>query len=180
MILKPNLWKQIKLIYINDEVVNKLLGIDLNEKRASFDDFFEDPQIFEGYKIASQVEEAMRTPEKNRDRFQKTILKIDERVNIALMVYSGALLRIFPNPDQSQVNSGWFSTIEALQRFDANNSEMVRNIIIGYFSAVDQALISGNWNESDLNLNNIFAFQMKFGNNVIDFDRLNGEKYIII
>ena len=92
------------------------------------------------------------------------------------MVYSGALLRIFPNPDQSQVNSGWFSTIEALQRFDANNSEMVRNIIIGYFSAVDQALISGNWNESDLNLNNIFAFQMKFGNNVIDFDRLNGEK----
>ncbi len=176
MILKPNLWKQIKLIYINDEVVNKLLGIDLNEKRASFDDFFEDPQILEGYKIASQVEEAMRTPEKNRDRFQKTILKIDERVNIALMIYSGALLKIFPNPDQAKINSGWVSTIEALQKFDANNSEMVRNIIIGYFSAVNQALISGNWNESDLNLNNIFAFQMKFGNNVIDFDRLNGEK----
>ncbi len=176
MLLKPQLYKQIKMIYTADEKVNELLGVDKNEKRVSFEEFFEDPIMLDGYKLADVIEQAMRTPEKNRDKFQKSIIKVDERVNIAMMIYSGSLLKILPN--RNDKNGGFVSIIDALQKFAPEQQEIVKTIIISYFSAIDQALISGNWNESNLALSHINKFQIIESQNsklTIDEMRFNAE-----
>ena len=174
MILKPDLWKQINMIYTKDIKVNKIIGLDTNQKYASFGDFFTNPQSLSGYKLEKYIADAMRVPPKKRGKFEKSILKIDERVNVAYMVYSGSLLRIFPKPNDS--NNKWVNTIDALQTFDKESAIVVRNMIILYFQNIDKSLQSGNWVESDKALQNISIYQEKIGQAIyIDKTRIQAE-----
>jgi cytochrome c-type biogenesis protein CcsB len=173
MILKPQLWKQIKMIYVKDERIGQIIGLQKGEKFASFEEFFEDPQNLGGYKLISQINEAQRVPDKNRGTFEKNLIKIDERVNIAYMVYSGTLLNLFPNPATS--GATWSNTVEAIQTFDENNSLEVRNIIFNYFLSIDKALKDGDWQIADQNLENIKFFQNRHGNLSIDRTKIEAE-----
>jgi len=174
MILRPNLWKQINMIYTNDKKVNKILGLPENQKYASFQDFFEDPVTLEGYKLASYIETASRVPMKNRGKFEKALVKIDERVNVAYMTYSGTILRIFPKPNDK--NHKWVGAIEALQTFDPAFAKEVQISAVGYFQAVDLSLKSGDWSYADKGLLGIKNFQEKYGSDVyIDNMKIAGE-----
>jgi len=176
MILKPDLWKQINMIYTKDIKVNKIIGLDENQKYASFGDFFTNPQSLSGYKLEKYIADAMRVPPKKRGKFEKAILKIDERVNVSYMVYSGSLLRIFPKPKDE--NNKWVNTIDALQTFDKESATVVRNMIILYFQNIDKSLKSGSWTESDLALQNIAIYQKKIGQAIyIDETRIQAEVF---
>ena len=174
MILKPNLWKQINMIYTKDVKVNEIIGVRKDDKYVSFDSFFVDAQSLQGYKLAKHVSDALRVPPKKRGKFEKAILKIDERVNVAYMVYSGTILRIFPKPKDK--NNLWVNTVEALQTFDSDTSTLVKNIVIQYFTQIDKSLISGSWKDADKSLENIENFQKKFGNDIyIDSGKIQAE-----
>ncbi len=174
MVLKPTLWKQINMIYTNDEKVNEIIGVDKAQKHVSFESFFDDPQNLGGYKLTPYINEASRVEPKKRGKFEKAIIKIDERVNIAYMVYSGTLLRIYPKPNDS--NSKWVGTVEALQTFDANISNEVRVATIGYFQAVDLSLQNGDWSYADKGLIGISNFQKRYGGDIyLDDMKIAGE-----
>ena len=161
MVARPNLWKQVNMIYVNDEKINKILGLPQNQKYASFQDFFEDANNLLGYKLSKYVETASRTPQKYRGKFEKNILKVDERVNITYMVYSGEILRIFPKPNDE--NHKWVSPLEALQTFDKKIADEVRIALVGYLQAVDLSLQTGNWSYANKGLIGISNFQRKYG-----------------
>ena len=46
----------------------------------------------------------MQKAPKDRDKYDKDLIAVDERVNITYLVYTGALLKIFPFDDD-----GWSS-----------------------------------------------------------------------
>ncbi len=164
MMMRPEIYREIKLIKTKEPEVNKLIGVPENEKFVSFAQFFEDPVTLNGYKLAKSAEEATRKEPKHRNKFDKAVLKIDEKVNIAYMVFSGELIRIWPKPND--VNDKWYPTIEALQTWPQNEALEVRNIALEYFTAIDEALKSGSWNAADNALAKIAKYQKFYGADV--------------
>lgn len=164
MMLRPDAWREIAMIRTSHKEVNKLIGLPENAKTAAFSQFFEVPDEVSGYKLAALVDEANRKSPNKRDKFEKALLQVDERVNVAYMVYNGSLMRMWPKPNDK--NHTWDATIEALQSLPPKESEIVRLLAVGYFTAVDQALKSGSWSEADHALERIDKYQHFIGASV--------------
>jgi len=164
MMIRPDSFQDIKLIKTKDEAINKLLGIKADARYASFSQFFEDVQGMRGYKLGEIVEEATRKEAKHRNKLDKAALTIDERLNVAYMVYTGSIIKIWPKP--SDANNKWFATIDALQNFEQSDSMKLREIAVKYFTSMDESLVSGNWSKSDEALTEIEKYQKFYGGEV--------------
>lgn len=164
MMLRPDAWREISMIRISDKEINKLIGLPEEAKTAAFAQFFEFPDEITGYKLAKLVDEANRKAPAKRDKFDKALLQVDERVNVAYMVYTGALMRMWPK--QNDKNNKWDATIELMQSAPPKEAEMVRLLAVGYFSAIDGALKSGDWKEADKMLALIDKYQHFVGASV--------------
>ena len=161
MMMRPNIYKKIKLIRTGDEHINKLLGVAKDAKYVAFREFFTDPENMRGYKLLDAVDSASRKAPKDRNKFDKSVLKIDEKVNVVYMVFTGSLLKIWPKPND--VNNKWYATIDALRKFAPTDAQNVRALAIDYFTAVDSSLKSGEWSKSDAALEKIAEYQKKYG-----------------
>ncbi len=161
MMLAPDAWREINMIRTANKEVNKIIGVDENAKFSSFSQFFEFPSEMAGYKLNSAVEEAIRKAPGKRDKFDKAVLQVDERVNVAYMVYTGALLRIWPVPEDA--NNKWMATIEALQNLQMGDAEMIRLMAVNYFNAIEKAIESKNWSEADKAVETIIEHQKRVG-----------------
>ena len=168
MMVKPDAYKNVKMIKTKDEKINKIIGTVSDAKYASFAHFFENPDSISGYKLAPFVEEAVRKEAKYRDKFDKKVLEIDEKVNISFMVFTGQLIKIWPKINDA--NDKWFPTIEALQTFNDVNAEDVRNKAVNYFTAVDASVVNGDWATSNEALASIAMHQKKYGASVYPSD----------
>ena len=161
MMSRPEAWREIKMIRTSDVKINAIIGIEKGEKTAAFSQFFEFPVEISGYKLASYVDEAIRKAPGKRNKFDKAVLKVDERVNIAYMVYTGALLNIWPKPND--INNKWYDTVSALQKFPPHEGSKVRDIAVRYFTAMDDALATGDWSKADKALGEIAEYQKFYG-----------------
>jgi cytochrome c-type biogenesis protein CcsB len=168
MMVRPDSYKDIKIIKTKNKEVNKLIGAREDSKYVSFSQFFIDSGNMRGYKLAEHVDNAVRKEPKYRDKLDKEILRIDERVNVAYMVYTGELIRMWPKP--SDENNKWYATIGALQNFSQENSQKLRTVAIAYFTAVDDALANGDWGEADKALEGIAEYQKFYGLEVYPSD----------
>lgn len=104
-------WKNVPLIKIGNTSIAKRIGIG-DKKYASFTDLVDYESG--GYKIYNEVALAMSKPVANRTKFDKEIIKVDERLNVLYMVASGELLRVFPVYKDS---SKWFTPKELIMIF---------------------------------------------------------------
>ncbi len=89
-------WQNVPLIKVSNDEVRQLLRI--NGERAAFSDIvtFGDGG---GYKLSDYVGKAYAKAESERTRFDKEVIKVDERVNICYMMSRGDFMRIFPLRD---------------------------------------------------------------------------------
>ncbi len=62
---------------------------------VSYRDLF-DPQG--AYKLKALVGNAYNMPQRDRGTLEKEVLKLDEKVNICSMIFSGSFMRSFPVP----------------------------------------------------------------------------------
>ena len=161
MMIKPDLYRDIKIIRTKDKEVNKLIGAQEGAVHASFAQFFDDPVGMRGYRLAEAVDTAVRKEAKYRDLFDKAVLKVDERVNICYMVYTGSLMKIWPKPNDA--NNKWFATIDALQTFTTENGERLRAIAVEYFTSIDTSLTTGDWSATDKAVAKIAEYQKFYG-----------------
>ena len=161
MMIRPDIYRDIKLIRTGDAKVNDAIGAKHNAKYVSFSQFFQDAEGMRGYKLSELVDAAARKAPKDRNKLDKAALKVDEKVNVAYMVFTGSLLKIWPQPND--VNNKWFATIEALKTFKPAEGLVVRDDAVTYFTAVDEALSSGKWKDADKALKKIAAYQHKYG-----------------
>jgi cytochrome c-type biogenesis protein CcsB len=161
MMIRPDIYRDVKLIRTKDEKINAILGLPKDTKYASFSEFFQDPVGMRGYKLAQTVDTAARKAPKDRNKLDKKALAIDEKVNIVYMVFTGSLLKIWPIPNDA--NNKWLATIDALEKLPPQESQVVRALALNYFSSVDAALKSNNWSDADKALNGIANYQKKVG-----------------
>ena len=174
MMIRPDIYRDVKIIRTKDPKINEAIGAASNAKYVSFSQFFADAEGMRGYKLAELVDEATRKEPKHRNKLDKAALKVDEKVNVAYMVFTGSLLKMWPL--QSDPSNKWYATIEALQTFDEASSLKVRDAAVAYFTSVDNALGSGNWSDSDIALEVMAAYQKSEGTAVYPSkNRINTE-----
>jgi len=176
MMIRPDIYRDMKLIRTKDPKVNDAIGAVSDAKHVSFSQFFQDPEGMRGYKLAELVDEATRKEPKYRNKLDKAVLKVDEKVNVAYMVFTGSLLKMWPL--QSDPANKWYATIEALQNFNPADSVAVRESAVEYFTSVDDSLTSGEWSKSDAALAKIASYQKKNGAAVYPSEsRVNAEVF---
>ena len=161
MMIRPDIYKNIKLIKTGNKHLNIAIGAPKDAKYASFSQFFQDPQGMRGYKLLNLVEKASRKAPIDRSRFDNKVLKIDEKVNVVYMVFTGSILKIWPKPND--INNKWYATIDALQKFPPKEATKVRNLALTYFTDIDNSLHSGDWSKSNAALAKIAQYQKFYG-----------------
>ena len=163
MIIQPETYQNIPMIKIGHKKIALEIGLDENTKFAKFSDFF-NPKTG-NYKIFDAVTEASQKKPLEKSQYDKELLKIDERVNVAFMAYQGSLLRIYPKPNDA--NNKWMAPIDAIKSFPKEQSELVKISISAYFQTVIEGVKTGNWSNADLALEGIKKYQKKYGAAVI-------------
>jgi len=168
MMIRPDIYKNVKLIRTKDEKVNAAIGANANSKYVSFSQFFVEPENMAGYKLSQLVETATRKEPKYRNKLDKAVLKVDEKVNVAYMVFTGGIIKIWPKANDD--TNKWLATIEALQTFDPSEGLKIREAAVTYFTSVDDSLESGKWEQSNKALEAIAAYQHEYGASVYPTD----------
>src|SRR4030043_544475 len=121
-------WKDVPLIMVSNKDLQKSLGISGN--MAAFKDLvsFEDGG---SYKLTEKVTEAYSKAPGARTKTDKEIMKVDERVNILYMIYTGGLLKIFPLHDDPHT---WGSPDEALRSATSGEDSLYLKNIVPLFA----------------------------------------------
>ena len=120
MYFYPDKWKYEKIIKVTGDIIPQLLGI--NGKYASYSDFFNRDNYY-SYKLNRYVQDAYHKRPAERNMFDKDIIKVDERLNVCYLVYSGSLLKIFPVKEDA--DHKWYSPREASMRVAKEDSLFV-------------------------------------------------------
>ncbi len=162
MIVFTDKWQNEPIIKVNHPELQKLLG--LSGKYAAFNQIV-DFRSQNSYKLRNYVETAYAKKPSEQSKFDKEVLKVDERINIFYMIYSGTFLRIFPVPGDE--NHKWITADESKKYFSGDEEIFVRGILPMYYEEIRKATSSGDWSTADQYLGHIKSFQKKYGAEII-------------
>jgi cytochrome c-type biogenesis protein CcsB len=157
MLSRPDLWQNVQMIKIRTPKLKKLLGVDESRKKLAFSELFSGNQ----YKLEKYVKEASMISPAKRGTFERDVIRVDERVNIAYMTFYGNLFKVFP--DHTGKSTQWFNPFEALERGDEQNKQAVRGILGGFINSI------GNyeWENGNKYLDLISKYQYAVGKDII-------------
>lgn len=159
-------WQDEKIIKISSKELRSYLGI--TGEYAAVNQIVD----FEGngsYKLSGLIEEAFSKPSAERGKFDKDVIKVDERVNIIVMMARGEFLKIFPLRDGTD---HWGLPLEALPNaIHENDSIYLSSILPMYSSALFEGNRSGNNSQADQYLNSIIEYQRRFADYDIPSER---------
>ena len=117
-------WKDVPLIRISNKDLQKMLGLRSNT--ASFTDLVR----MEGsgsYRLSKEVDAAYGKAPGERNKFDKEVMKVDERLNIVFMIYRSDFMKIFPLKNGT---SGWGKAEDALKNaVSADDSVYLQSIV---------------------------------------------------
>jgi cytochrome c-type biogenesis protein CcsB len=164
MMSSPSYWQVQPMIRISHPELKKIIGVDANARYASFNDFFEQSGDY-AYKLSKHAELANRKKPAERNQFDKDVLKVDERLNIVYMVYTGDVFRIIPKIGDTERT--WYSPKAAIAQFPAEEALEARMLLVAYFDAIAQSLESGDWSKANTAVDRIKAYQQQYGSDII-------------
>ena len=165
MVTDPATWQKVPMIKVSDESLRTILGVE--GKFASYEDFIDMERG--SYKISNYVDEAYNKKPAQRNGFDKDIMKVDERMNICYMIYTGSILRIFPVPEDSAHT--WIPPSEdSRQLLDSTGFDLVSTMTSMYIRSVNDAAGKGSWTLANESVNMIRLYQQKFGKAIYPSD----------
>lgn len=161
MMVYPNEFKKVKMLALSTPKLKEVIGVSKEEKYIAFEDLF----VGETYKLANYLEEANRKKPAMRDKFDKDVISVDERVNAAYLIYTAQALRILP--DFSGGEEKWFAPSDAIASFDKESASQLQKLFGVYFNSFHYGLVENKWQSADLALDALEEIQQKFGANLI-------------
>ncbi len=165
MMTNPEYWKSVKMIQVKHRKISNILGLGENDKTyASFRDFFDYTQPT-SYKLATYIKHSRSKGLSQRDEFDKQIIKVDEKVNIAIMIYTDTIMNIIPKTNDAYKR--WYSIKDAILNFESKDSKIVRELFSNYFNEIEYAKNTKNWDKADEALQHIKNYQKKVSKNKI-------------
>ena len=160
MSANPEKWKGVPLIKVDNKDLQKALGVSTNF--VSFGQMFD--QVG-NYRLNDLVQQAYNTKQTSRNKYDKEIINVDERINICYQIFKGDFLKIFPVPNDA--NKTW-ATISTLP-VTMNKAELdfASGILQLYFAEYNNAQLSNNWSKADEYLGYIKKYQTTHGSDII-------------
>lgn len=156
MILYANEWRSIKIIKISTPQLREIIGVNKDENFISFNDLF----TKEGeYKLTNYIEEANRKKPSERGTFDKDLLSVDERINIAYGIFTAQFLKMFPIPNNGEM---WLSPIDIMTFGSEETSKKVQMMLQNYFGGFDDGLINNDWESATKALEEIKNYQKEY------------------
>lgn len=163
MMLYPQVWRELRIIYVNNDEVKKIIGMPKTQKYAAFMDFFGDV----GYRLNNFVEDANRIDPAKRGVFEKDLLKVDERVSLVYSIFSGSFLRIFPSKNGDK----WLDPMGISQEASKEVKEEVSGLLRGFFVAFDEGLTQDKWENLAPAIAKIKDYQKEHGGGIYLSDK---------
>ncbi len=162
-------WKDVPMIRVSNKDLQKSLGISVN--RVAFSDLVN----FDNggsYKLTEGINKAYSKAPGERTKTDKEIMKVDERVNILYMIYTGNFLKIFPLHDDSH---NWASPDEALKTaMNREDSTYLKNII----PLLAEALHTNNLQTAKQVTTSVIDYQKKFARYDLPPDSKSKAEYL--
>ncbi len=170
MLIYPRIWQKIPIIRVKNEGVKELLGIDKNAKYFSFNDVY---TKFGSYKLENELELTNKKKPSKRNRYDKDLIKVDERLNIIYNLFSGAFLKLFPKIDDK--NNKWLDPTLAISvindgigTLNKKEAKEIVKLMDEYFIALKKANENkASWKEASIALDKIDIYQKKYATNLI-------------
>jgi hypothetical protein len=141
MMVDPDAWQHEPIIRATHPQIQEIMGS--KAKYFSFASFFQGNT----YILRNYVESAFRKKPAERDKFDNEIIRLDERINICYLVFTGDLLRALPVPGDS--THTWYSYHSIHGKSNSADSIFLNNIIPLYIQDVQESLKTGNWKAPD-------------------------------
>jgi len=161
----PKEWQSQKIIKVYDPKLKKIIGMDKNDKYASFNQFFSKDVKGNGYKLTKYAEVASREKPSDRNKFDKDVIKVDERLNVSYMVYTGSMLKMIPKVNDP--SHKWYGPEEAIKNFPASEVKDIRKLLASYFDGIAKGLKNGDWSSADTAVDNIKKYQEQYASSII-------------
>ncbi len=157
MVTKPKHWQRVELFKVKHPKIKELLGIKESRKSFSYIESFTKKGE---YKFLEAANEALRTKPSARGKFEKEVLKIDERLNIAYNIFEGLFFRSFPLMNSD--SEAWFSAKEVTQSFPAKNKEFLLNILRKNVRGIEKGYEHNNWAVANEALYEMIQYQTMY------------------
>ena len=130
----------------------------------SFDDFFNDNKE---YILKEKIKKSSNIPDVNKSKYDKELIKVDERLSILFSVINTGtynyFLNIFPSTDTN--NTKWEGILNAPRMIGDSISNV--NVLNLYTQTLMVSTISKDWSWSDTLLNTIKDYQNEHGKDLI-------------
>ncbi len=153
MLSSPLYWQAVPMIKISDKAVSKAIGI--KGKYASYLDFI---NMQNGtYKLRNYVQNAYAKKPVHRGMFDKEIMKVDERLNICYMIYTGELLNIIPNPKDPMAR--WYNPTDQPHGLSYEDSLLTVTLVPHYLNAIK----TGKYKLASQLVEGLKNYQRKYG-----------------
>jgi cytochrome c-type biogenesis protein CcsB len=152
---------------------------DIHKKLSVADDYASYADFFKTdgeYKLRDEVRRVYGLEPIDRGVYEKELLKIDEKVNILSMVFSGSLLKIIPNPNNP--NNTWEAntTHSHSANDNHNHSKLADDFFVAYTAALKEAVVSNNYTHAEHLLDELVTYQREKGGALVPSKpKLNAE-----
>lgn len=157
----PQDWYGAPLIKLGKvDSLNVWLGVE--GKYAAYRDFFYEDG---SYKLENRVQRANSVAEAEKGTLEKALIRVDERINIMNMVFSGTLFRMVPLIGDP--NNTWVATH---QHNADQQSEVATRFFPAYRQALQGAMSDGDHALAQALLVELDKFQRLHGANIIPSD----------
>ncbi|NOQ92575.1 MAG: cytochrome C biogenesis protein [Flavobacteriaceae bacterium] len=153
--------------------IQKKLGV--TKEYISYKDFFSKNG---NYKLRDEVRKAHNLNPTDRGVYEKELLKVDEKVNILSMMFSGSLLKIIP--DVNDPNNTWISNSDhSGHNHNTNESNVAETFFNAYKSSLSKAMKNNNYSDADKLVNELKDYQNKKGGSIMpSATKINAEIFL--
>ncbi|RUT73260.1 cytochrome c biogenesis protein [Ancylomarina longa] len=155
MVLNPQEWQRVPMIKVGNSDLAREMGI--NGKYGSFMNFINQQGQ---YKLGQKVQEAYAKKPAQRNKYDKEIISVDERINISYMVFTGEFLKIFPDPNDNM--KAWYNPTSQIKVHGEDSLFIKKSIIL-----LSQAISKNEFDNANTYITGIKNYQKKYGSAVI-------------
>ncbi|MBK9109660.1 MAG: cytochrome c biogenesis protein CcsA [Saprospiraceae bacterium] len=162
----PEIWNKLPIIKIgkHEKIQNLFKNSD---GYASYLDFFN----AEGeYILRDDVREAFNKKPVDRGVYEKEILKLDEKLNITSMVFSGSLLKLFPVENHPNFQWDAPSGQHIHQQLEIAAEAFPDRFYKAYIEQIREAENTNNWSTANSLIQELKVYQHKLGKDIIPSD----------
>ncbi|MBK5721742.1 cytochrome c biogenesis protein CcsA [Dysgonomonas sp. Marseille-P4677] len=154
MLTLSEMWMHIPFITQKNKEISS--RFTLSENACAYIELFDDKG---NYKLQKILDQSYGKSPSERNKFDKDLIKLDEKINIFHQLINYKMLNIFPKADDH--NHKWYSPADDLNSFSKKDSLFVSSIFPQYLINIQDGIKTDDWEKAYETLRAINIYQQE-------------------